>query len=352
MAQEDQAIKTAEVSALVRDLHQKRKMPGWMRLAFMTPVLLGLVALTLAQNHPLAFAACGLITGFFYASFMILTHDAIHHTLTGSRFWDEAIPRLMSWPLLWPHGTYSAIHMVHHKMNGRHEEDPERCHLTWEEYKNATRMQRFIARNQLLFRVLVFGGFGMIADLIRKTRHLKPRTRAPARELRRDAIGITVTAVLILVPALLLGMGVKVLILWLILERTVGGVQQFRAHLEHYGLWNSRASFLEAQLYNCRNFRTNPLASLYFNHLNYHSVHHAFPGIPFYNLKEAHERLARYCRQHGAQPLIEEPGYTQTALSIIRSPQFVHPMSIQRRSPAWEPSDQRRDAGGSNPHVC
>jgi fatty acid desaturase len=347
-----QAIKPADVSALVRDLHEKRSFPGWARLIVMTPVLLGLIGLTLAQDHPLAFAVCGLLTGFFYASYMVLTHDAIHHTLTGSRFWDEAIPRLMSWPLLWPHGSYSAIHMVHHKMNGRHEEDPERCHLTWDEYQNASRLQRFIARNQLLFRVLVFAGFGMIFDTIRKAKHLEPRTRAPMRQLRRDTIGIIVTVTLILVPAFWLGFGVKALILWLVLERTVGGVQQFRAHLEHYGLWSSRASFLEAQLYNCRNFRTNPLASLYFNHLNYHSVHHAFPGIPFYNLKEAHERLARYCRQNGAPPLVEEQGYAHAALSIIRSPKFVQPMSMQRRTQPWEPSGQGRDSHSSSQHVC
>jgi fatty acid desaturase len=67
-------------------------------------------------------------------------------------------------------------------------------------------------------------------------------------------------------------------------------------------------------------------AFFFFNGLNYHSVHHAFPSIPFYHLREAHTRIRDYCTQKNV-PLKEEPGYARVALSIIRKPTFVEPMN-------------------------
>ncbi len=329
MNPQEQLIRPAELAALLSDLQSKKRWPGWNRFLLSTSLTLALIALTLVQSNPIAFVLLGIVAGFAYASMMILTHDAIHHTLTGSRFWDELIPRLMSWPMLWPHGTYSAIHLIHHKLNGRDELDPERCHLTAEEYRRAGSIRKLIARNQLLFRVLVAGGFGMLFNLVARAREVAPRSRRVRRELRRDALGVLITTTVVFGLAAFFDLGLKAAVLWIILERTVGGVQQFRAHLEHYGLWTLQTNFLESQIYNCRNIKTNFVTSQFFNGLNYHSVHHAFPNIPFYSLKEAHERIRSYCNEKGAPPMVEEEGYAKVAFSIIKKPTFVKPFRDQ-----------------------
>jgi fatty acid desaturase len=115
------------------------------------------------------------------------------------------------------------------------------------------------------------------------------------------------------------GFGWKYLALWVILERVGGGLLQFRAHILHFGLWGKEANFFETQIFNSRNIRTNTFTSWYFVHLNFHSVHHAFPTVPFYNLREAHSRLRRlYSASEGRRELIEDTGYFQTALRLVR----------------------------------
>jgi fatty acid desaturase len=319
-------FKGNEITALVRDLHQQDGRPGWLRILVYGTLSLSLCIIALVQENLLLFVLVGIVLGFIYSSFMILTHDAIHHTLTGNKIIDEIVPRLMSWPMLWPHGTYSALHKLHHSLNGRDEADPERCHMTTEEYSKASPLKRLVARHQLLFRVLGAGGVGMIVNLLKQTRRIGKRSNAVRRQLLIDVAGILLVNGAMYAIASYYGVALQLFLLWFILERAVGGVQQFRAHLEHYGLWNYYPSFIESQLYNTRNFVTNPFTSFFFNGLNYHSVHHAFPSIPFYHLREAHTRIRDYCTQKNA-PLKEEPGYARVALSIIRKPTFVEPMN-------------------------
>ena len=106
---------------------------------------------------------------------------------------------------------------------------------------------------------------------------------------------------------------------WFIVERVGGGLMQFRAHILHYGLWGKEANFFETQIFNSRNIRTNPLTSSYYVHLNFHSVHHAFPTIPFYNLEEAHKRMiALYANAQGRKAMAEEEGYLKTAWKLMK----------------------------------
>jgi fatty acid desaturase len=324
-AETNQHLRGQELSLLVRDLHTQNSSRGWLKFLGFAAVSLALLALTLMQSNIFLVALFGVLLGFVYASFMVLTHDAIHHTLTGNRLMDEILPRLLSWPMLWPHGTYAALHKLHHSMNGRDDDDPERCHLTTEEYERAGRLERLVARHQLVYRVFVSGGIGMILNLVNQTRYFGAKSAHIKKALYADIVGIVLTAVVLYGTAAYFGMALKLFVVWIILERTVGGVQQFRSHLEHYGLWDRYPSFLESQIYNTRNFMTNPVTSFYFNGLNYHSVHHAFPSIPYYHLREAHQRISDYCKKQGA-PLHEEMSYARTALSIIKQPRFVRPM--------------------------
>ena len=81
------------------------------------------------------------------------------------------------------------------------------------------------------------------------------------------------------------------LLFWLILERVIGVFMQTRDHLEHYGLWGKAQTHQLTQLYASRNFQANSVVGWLIGGLNYHGVHHGFPGIPFNNLPEAFQRI-------------------------------------------------------------
>ena len=79
---------------------------------------------------------------------------------------------------------------------------------------------------------------------------------------------------------------------------------------------------VETRLYNCRNVMTSKLVSGFFNGLNYHSAHHAFPRIPYYFLAEAHARLAALAAAKG-QPLPAGRGYARTLVAVARTPMLL-----------------------------
>jgi fatty acid desaturase len=61
--------------------------------------------------------------------------------------------------------------------------------------------------------------------------------------------------------------------------------------------------------------------SWYLNRLNYHSVHHAFPKVPFYNLKIAHHRFMELYQK--SAPMVLEHGYLGTTLRLATHPTVI-----------------------------
>ena len=107
------------------------------------------------------------------------------------------------------------------------------------------------------------------------------------------------------------------------LERIVGTVVQARDHLEHYGLWGKAKGHQLTQLYSCRNLRTNRAIGWLMGGLNYHAVHHAFPGIPFNRLPEGHERIQGVLGKHGLPLMGVDGGYFEESLRMGRRPLLI-----------------------------
>lgn len=247
--------------------------------------------------------------GVTYASLLILTHDALHHTLTGWKAFDEVFPRLISYVALWPHGLYKELHMLHHKLNGRDTNDPERVQWTEEEYGTATAFGRWRYRNRLWLGSFVFTGFGFIAHHVAEGIRLGrtyPRVRTA---LRTDTIYIVLLNGAIYGFAATRGLALEHFLTWMCLTYVAGGVLFFRAHVEHYGLWSRWENPLVGQIFNSRNVSTWVPVSWFFNRLNYHSAHHAYPRVPFYHLPEVHRRLQQFFDE---TPLPQTQGYGST----------------------------------------
>ena len=311
-----------ELKASVADLHRMSPHIGLRRSLPVIPVLIFLNGWAMTTTSPVAFLAIGLLTGIIWASFAVLTHDALHRTLTGITWYDAVFPRLIAYPTLWFHGLYSELHSLHHKMNGQDLDDPERVQRTETEYRNASTIGRWYVRHQWWVNLFVLGGFGMIfGHLVKgwRLRHRFPRIR---RQIAIDFAGITVMSALLYGWAGAYGLAGKAFLLFLLIERSGGAVHQLRSHILHYGLWQTHGSPLITQILTSRNLRTNWLTSRYFNHLNYHSVHHAFPKIPFYALREAHGRLIRICARGGVNPAQDE-SYFKTGLRCALNPVLI-----------------------------
>jgi fatty acid desaturase len=165
------------------------------------------------------------------------------------------------------------------------------------------------------------GGIGYIIGTLNRAAPFARHIKSVRRALIIDAVGIVGVNVVIYSVCIAQGLGLKYFLLYLLVERMVGGLQQLRAHTEHYGRFGKAAHYFETQIFNCRNIRTNQLVSFFFNGLNFHSVHHAFVKVPFYNLGEAHRRLvAVYGDKY---PILEEDSYFNVALRSIKRPTLI-----------------------------
>ncbi len=315
-------LKQQDIHAAVTGLMQVTPGRGLARTIFNVVVLNCLLVATF-RTEPLAgFVAMAVLTGTFYSTVMMTTHDAIHHTLTGWFWFDEITPRFLSYFVFWPHGTYSELHKMHHRMNGKDLADPERPTPSVAAWRAASPVGRFLIRWHLPLALFVYGGFGMILRHVVRGFQLwreEPRVR---RMMILDGVGIGLALAVTLGVIVTVGVTWRYLLYLLVVERVIGFFQQLRSHLEHYGLHGGAGSLVEIRLYNCRNVSTSLAASQFFNGLNFHSVHHAFPRIPFYHLGEAHRRIASLCDAAGA-PLPKGDGYLRTMMDLTRAPVLV-----------------------------
>jgi fatty acid desaturase len=259
-----------------------------------------------------------------FASLIITTHDAIHTTLTGIKAFDEIAPRLVSWPVYWIHSIYQEVHKLHHKMNGSNLSDPERVQYTVKEYENSSRPMKFFIRNQWFINLFVFTGLGSIY----KTTYYGSKFFKSSKSMRRafvmDAVGILVLNFIIVSLAIQADRLSFYAIWYLITQYFVGFVLQLRSHVEHYGLWGKGSNFYDTQVWNCRNMNVPSIVSWYFNYLSFHTIHHAFPRVPFYKLEKAQNEMKRVYEAHGIKFPESDLGYIRQSLSLARNPCLIN----------------------------
>jgi fatty acid desaturase len=314
---------TKELQTAIADLRQVNAYAGLFRFMVIGAVFLGLVALAWSTPNLLTFVAITVIAGIFYAFWMICSHDMMHQTLTGWPWFETILPRLITWPTLWPHGIYATLHCLHHGWNGIDLRDPERVQWTAEEYQMTNPLLRWYVSYQWIFDIFVLGGVGLIVKTL--TNGWKLRTVLPQV---RSQFWVDLTGILLIQSVLLTFFSYqdeigRYLLFWLILERTGGAIMQVRDHLEHYGLWGQTNGYQLTQLYSCRNLKTYPLVGWLMGGLNYHAVHHAFPDIPFNRLPEAFQRIQIVLKRHGLPLMLQEEGYLRTTLKLGRHPSAI-----------------------------
>lgn len=305
------------------DLHVQHPLRGTAKTLVALVALFATTLFALTRDGGTAYVVWCVIASVVYSAVFVLTHDAIHHTLSGYPLFDEIAARLISYPALWFHALYKELHVLHHKMNGNDLHDPERPWWTEREYREASPLKRWYIRHQWPVDMFLLGGFGFIGHHVAEGLKHYRGSRAIRRALWSDVAGLFVVNGVIYGTAYYFGAVGKWVGFYLIAERVVGMIHQMRSRIEHYGLWGKEEVPLATQLHNSRNIRTGKLASFYFNGLNFHSVHHAFPRIPYYHLEEAHRRLLALVGRESGKPLAEDDGYLRTMWRLVRNPVVI-----------------------------
>lgn len=317
----NQALRTS-----VADLGQVNPWRGLCRFSLLGVLFFGLIYVAWRRDNIWEFSLVTALAGIIYAFWLICTHDSVHYTLTGWRWFEIIFPRIISWPMLWPLGTYAELHLLHHGWNGVDLRDPERVQGTLEEYQQAVPFLRWYVRHQWLINLFLLGGLGLIIKTLNQGFRYSDLRSGLRRQIVID-LGGMFSIQLILFSLALSHVAVwRYLLFWFILERMIGIIIQMRDNLEHYGQWGQREGHLLTQIYATRNLRVNWLTNWLMGGLPYHSVHHGFPHLPFNQLPVAFERLQRVLQQHNLPPMELGKGYFSETLFF-----FHHSMVISEQ---------------------
>lgn len=310
-----------DLCAVVRDLGAAlttgEKARAALRLMALSALLLG--GAWLYWRLPIGGAAIGavLIAGVAYGLLLIATHEMVHGTLLGYRVLEQWLGCLLSWPMAWPYFTYARLHHLHHRWNGCDPRDPERTTPLLQERLAAGPLRRLVQRHLLGWRVGVLGGVGLIVDVARKGFSLQQQDQGLVRARFIDGAGVTAVHTAMLLIALTQGELWRYLLFWLLLERVIGAIAQFRGMVEHHLLWRSGESQLLTQLYATRTINAGKWLNALLGGLPHHSAHHAFPAIPSERLPLATRRIALVLERHGAHPLPTLPNYGEALRLMI-----------------------------------
>ncbi|WP_066380929.1 fatty acid desaturase family protein [Anabaena sp. CA = ATCC 33047] len=312
-----------ELQQVTADLQQVNPGAGLLRFSILGLIFLSLVTLAWSVHNNIVFVVATILAGMFYAFWLVCTHDMTHHTFTGWVWFDTVIPRLISWPMLWPYSLYAELHSLHHGWNGIDFRDPERVQWTGQEYQQAHPILKWYVRHQWSCDIFLLGGIGLIIKTFVMAVRLQQLVSRMRRQIFLDVAAILIIQAVLLTVVILHGELLRYLLFWLILERVAGMIMQTRDHLEHYGLWGKFSNHQLTQLYTGRNLNTSGLLGWLMGGLNYHGVHHAFPGIPFNKLPEAFERIQGVLQKYHLPPIQLDAGYLKSSYQLSEHPSLI-----------------------------
>lgn len=302
---------TEEIEAEVRPLFQVNQALGWFRLLVL--LIPSLACLWMYWREPdLGIALLWLLAGtLIYSLLMISTHDISHATLLHMGSFEQGVGCALSWPVGWPYLTYRNLHMLHHRMNGMDLRDPERREPTEEEAAKAGWLRRLHFRHPFWVSVLVMGGIQLIISMFWFGWRMRDTHSRLGAGLRNDTIGIVLVQIALFGWAISQGQLLRLVLVLLVVERVVGGVMQARGMIEHHGLWKRWSTYELTQIYTSRNISSGPVLNFLMGGLPHHSLHHAYPSIPYHSLPEASVIAEEALVKSGKPPLPKVGSYAE-----------------------------------------
>ena len=226
------------------------------------------------------FAVHGVLLNFLYAG----QHELSHWTVFRTGWPNEWLGRLFGFVLFYPRTFDQVQHMAHHRFTQDWARDGELARGRYTLGSYLLWMSGVTYWSSRWRRILRFA-FGIITEP-----YLPARRHA---ELIREA-RLHLAGYAMIVGVSLMAHSGAALLLWLAPMLAMKWVHQLQNTMEHLGLPHE-----DNVLLNTRSTRTNPVMRWLGWQMQYHTAHHAFPGVPFHRLRELN---AAIFTERGAQP--------------------------------------------------
>ena len=284
---------------LMRDLQAFRdpqpSRSAWELAVSLIPflTLFALIAIAAEAGYYLALGATPL-AGLFLLRLFIIQHDCGHGAFLRSRTSNDWLGRALGVFTLTPYDCWRRSHALHHAATGNLDArgigDVDT--LTVREYRERTRMQRFLYR--LYRHPVVLLGFGpAYLFLLRHRLPIGLMKEGPIYWGSAIATNLA-TALVLAIPVFLWGLGVTAMVFFPVLISAAStGVWLFyvqhqfpEAHWDHAADW----SFHDAALHGSSHLDLPPILSWFTGYIGIHHVHHLASRIPFYRLPEVLEK--------------------------------------------------------------
>jgi fatty acid desaturase len=244
------------------------------------------------------FAAHGVLLNFLYAG----QHELSHWTVFRTAWPNEWLGRVFGFVLFYPRTFDQVQHIAHHRFTQDWVRDGE---LARERYTLASYLKWMsgVTYWYTRWRRIVRFSFGFVTEP-----YLPARRRADfIREARWHLAGYALIASISLALQ-----SYAAVILWLAPMLAMKGVHQLQNTIEHLGLPHQ-----DNVLANTRSTRTNAVMRWLGWQMQYHTAHHAFPGVPFHRLHALNEAI--FTSRAAAPPSMTYLGFQ---IAVLRA--FAH----------------------------
>jgi fatty acid desaturase len=278
--------------------------PSDLKGAIQTSSHIGAVLLTGSVLWQLRFSAWaiplfmiqGVLLNFLYAG----QHELSHWTVFRTAWLNEWVGRLFGFIVFYPRSFDQLQHIAHHRFTQDWQRDGElqrerytlRSYLWW-----MTGVTYWYTR----WRRIVRFSAGVVTEP-----YLAANRRAElTREARWHCLGYLLVAGLSLLTGSWLA-----LLCWFAPMIAMKFVHQLQNTIEHLGLTHE-----DNVLCNTRSTRTNGLMRWLAWQMQYHTAHHAFPGVPFHRLRELHHAI--FTARGTAPPCMSYWGFQRAVLRAL-----------------------------------
>jgi fatty acid desaturase len=241
------------------------------------------------------FAVHGILLNFLYAG----QHELSHWTVFRTGWLNEWVGRAFGFVLFYPRTFDQVQHMAHHRFTQDWARDGELAR------------ERYTLRSYLLWMSGVSYWYTRWRRILRFSVGIITEPYLPAKrhaELVREA-RLHLAGYALIATMSLWMQSAAAAILWLAPMLAMKAVHQLQNTIEHLGLPHE-----DNVLVNTRSTRTNALMRWLGWQMQYHTAHHAFPGVPFHRLRELHEAI--FTARGAAPPSMSYVGFQ---IAVLRA---------------------------------